>query len=117
MIRENPPDQYISRILDCLKKMDIKKIILFGSYATSRYHKNSDIDLLVVVDENVIPQSYDEWLMIKMKVRRELREINNEVAIDLLVYTVPQYEIILQNMNSFQKKIHQQGKVLYDKAG
>jgi hypothetical protein len=51
-----------------------------------------------------------------MKVRRLLREINKKIAIDLLVYTKPQYEMIKKEMNSFQKDIHENGKVVYEKA-
>lgn len=109
-------EKYIDMITNRLKLMDIFKIILFGSYAEGNPDEESDIDLLVVLDENTLPKSYEEWLEIKMKVRRQLRDINNEVAIDLLVYTRPQYEAISKGMNSFQKEIHDTGKILYEKA-
>ncbi len=109
-------DVYINEILSSLSPLNLKKVLLFGSYATGSQNEDSDIDLLVVLDENYIPDSYDDWLEIKMQVRRLLRDINNNVGIDLLVYTSPQYEIIQKNMNSFQKEIHETGKVLYEKA-
>jgi len=49
-------------------------------------------------------------------IRRELREINRDVALDLLVYTRPQYELLKKEMNSFQKEIHESGKILYEEA-
>ena len=113
---EAQTDKYIQRIMESLSALDIKKIILFGSYARGKVSEDSDIDLLVVLDEDILPQTYEEWLEIKMRVRRALRDINDSVAIDLLVYTKPQYEMIKQNMNSFQKEIHEHGKVLYEKA-
>ncbi len=109
-------EQYTHSIIERLKEINISKVLLFGSCASGTPHEDSDIDLLVVLDEDVVPADYDEWLEIKMKVRRLLRDINNKVAIDLLVYTKPQYEIIQKEMNSFQKEIHETGKILYEKA-
>jgi predicted nucleotidyltransferase len=113
MTKEN---NYVEEIINKLSILNIYKIILFGSYAKENWDIESDIDLLVVLDEETIPKNYDEWLEIKMKVRRLLREINKKIAIDLLVYTKPQYEMIKKEMNSFQKDIHENGKVVYEKA-
>lgn len=113
MVNEKP---YIDEIMRKLSTLNLCKVILFGSYANEKDDNESDIDLLVVLDENKLPENYDEWLEIKMKVRRTLREINKEIAIDLLVYTKPQYDLIRKEMNSFQKEIHETGKVLYEKA-
>ena len=107
---------YIRQIMDRLFNLNIQKVILFGSYAAGKIDEDSDIDLLVVLDDERLPQTYDEWLEIKMQVRKLLLDINNKVAIDLLVYTKPQYEILKKNMNSFQKEIHKNGKVLYAKT-
>ena len=107
---------YVDQIMRKLSALNIYKVILFGSRAYEKADNESDIDLLVVLDENTLPENYDEWLEIKMKVRRTLREINKEVAIDLLVYTRPQYDLITKEMNSFQKEIHKTGIVLYEKA-
>ena len=117
MAKEINENKYILEIMKALYKIDIQKVILFGSYAQKFENEDSDIDLLIVLNDNTLPKNYDEWLGLKMKVRRLLRDINNSVAIDLLVYTKPQYEKILQEMNSFQKEIHEKGKILYEKAG
>jgi uncharacterized protein len=107
---------YIDKIMERLLEINIYKVILFGSYAKEKEDTDSDIDLLIVLDEEILPENYDQWLEMKMKVRRVLRDINREVAIDLLVYTKPQYEKIKREMGSFQKEIHETGKVLYEKA-
>lgn len=107
---------YIDKIMERLHELNLYKVILFGSYAKGRADNESDIDLLIVLDDDALPENYEEWLEIKMRVRRLLREINREVAIDLLVYTRPQYEIIKNEMSSFQKEIHENGKILYEKA-
>jgi predicted nucleotidyltransferase len=107
---------YLQEIQNRLRTINVKKILLFGSSAKGDMHEDSDIDLLVVLDEDYTPQTYDEWMEVKLKVRRILRDINEKIAIDLLVYTNPQYEQLLDNMNSFQREIHKNGRVLYEKA-
>jgi predicted nucleotidyltransferase len=109
-------EQYIHSIIEKLKEIDIYKVLLFGSCASGNVQEDSDIDLLIVLDEDVMPTSYDEWLEIKMKARRLLRDINNKIGLDLLVYTKPQYEMIQKEMNSFRKEIHETGKIIYEKA-
>ena len=43
----------IEKIVNALKKLDVKKILLFGSRARGDYLKNSDIDL--AIDGNFTP--------------------------------------------------------------
>jgi predicted nucleotidyltransferase len=107
---------YLQEIQNRLRTINVKKILLFGSSATGDMREDSDIDILVVLDEDYTPQTYDEWMEVKLKVRKILRDINEKIAIDLLVYTSPQYEQLLGNMNSFQREIHKNGRVLYEKA-
>jgi uncharacterized protein len=109
-------NDYLDQIINRLQKLDLMKILVFGSYATNSIREDSDIDLLVVLNEDFLPETYEEWKKIKMKVRRLLREINKKVPIDLLVYTVPQYELLMKNMSSFFREIHETGKVIYEKA-
>ncbi|MBN2040003.1 MAG: nucleotidyltransferase domain-containing protein [Spirochaetes bacterium] len=107
---------YLNEILDKLKELDVFKIILFGSLAINTVKEDRDIDLLIVLNDTNLPDTYEERMNIKLDARKKLREINKEAPIDLLVYTLPQYDIIKKNMNSFFKEIHAHGKVLYEKA-
>ena len=49
-------------IIQNLKKINPLRIILFGSYAKGQLDEESDIDLVVIVDTDVIPESYDQKL-------------------------------------------------------
>ncbi len=114
---ERKIESVLNSIVSSLLSLPIRKVLLFGSYAKGQVTPDSDIDLLVVLEDYDDPGTYDEWQQKKLIVRRVLREINNKFAIDLLVYTIPQYEKVKNNMNSFQREIHETGKVLYEKAG
>lgn len=107
----------IDRIMDRLKALDIYKVILFGSHASDSADEESDIDLLIVLDNDYLPRTYEERMEMRLSVSRLLRDINKEIPMDLLVYTLTEYNILLEHMNSFFKEIHQHGKIVYEKAG
>ncbi|MDR1218177.1 MAG: nucleotidyltransferase domain-containing protein, partial [Treponema sp.] len=41
---------YIDQLLEALKQSDPYRIILFGSYAKGTANENSDIDMMVILD-------------------------------------------------------------------
>jgi predicted nucleotidyltransferase len=50
---------YINQLLEALKQSDPYRIILFGSYAMGTTDKNSDIDLVVILDNNDVAKTYE----------------------------------------------------------
>lgn len=44
-------EEGIPRLIALLEEVNIHKILLFGSYATGNYRYGSDVDLLIIVDE------------------------------------------------------------------
>ncbi|MFP4490898.1 MAG: nucleotidyltransferase domain-containing protein [Spirochaetaceae bacterium] len=109
-------DSYIQEIINILSKMNIKEIILFGSINNGNFDEESDIDLLVIMDINEIPKTYEEKMKMKLELRKAIRTINRKVAIDLLVYTKKEFEIIKKEGNNFFQNIIKNGKILYEKA-
>ena len=69
--------QLMTHIKDHLIKLNgekIKKIILYGSYARGGATKDSDIDILVVVDDSLDPSEVrrslsDQWHYLKEIIR------------------------------------------------
>ncbi len=109
-------DEYLPQLINSLSQFDPMKIIVFGSYATQNVHEDSDLDLLIVLNINKIPSSYEEKLLLKSQIRKAIRPINRQIPIDLLVYTLPEYNTIINDMSSFLREIHETGKVIYEKA-
>ena len=107
-------DHQIKELVRNLLELDPVKIIAFGSYAAGDMNEDSDLDLLIVLNKNTIPQTYEEKMDLKVEVRKKIREINKKIPIDILVYTLAEYNEIKKNMGSFLKEIHQNGKVLYE---
>src|SRR6266700_5488279 len=82
------------------------KIILFGSYAWGTPHKDSDVDLLVVMP------AYNQH---NQAVRIRLR-LAAPFPVDLMVRTPKEMKWRLAEGESFTTAIVSQGKVLYEKV-
>jgi len=106
--------KYIERIVESLQQVNPYKIILFGSHVYGNPKKNSDIDLIVVLNNNDMPKTFKEKMKYQLQVRDAILEINKEVPIDLIVYTLPMYKKFNELGSMFSKEISQKGKVLYE---
>lgn len=81
-----------------------KKIILFGSYAQGRPHRESDVDLLVIMPaRNEISASV-----------RITLAFDPPFALDLIVRTPQHVKRGLQEGDGFLRDVIQKGKVLYE---
>ena len=101
MLNENIKEDIVRRI--SLRKP--YKVILFGSRGHGKPGKDSDIDLLVVLNKEGIPLNYKESSLNYLEVSRILREINKTVPMDLLVMTKTQWENFIERKSGFSKEI------------
>jgi len=107
----------IDNLIVLLKSSDPYKIILFGSYAKGNQDENSDIDLMVILDNNHVSKTYQERLNKKISVKNLLLEINRKIPLDILVYSKEELNIIKKHGNYFIDEIEKTGKIIYEKAG
>ena len=107
----------INEIVSHLRAVDPFLIVLFGSHALETEELESDIDLLVILDSEDIPQTYEQRMQSRLLVRESVQAINKQVAIDLIVYTKGEYQYLQRQGSSFLKEIESTGKTLYEKAG
>ena len=105
---------YINDIVNKLKKLNLKKVILFGSHAYGTASGESDIDLIVVTSDEFYPKNYRERIDVQLKVSKALSEITKKIPIDLIVYTKPMYNKFLEMNSLFCKEINEKGRVLYE---
>lgn len=106
MIEDEKIKEIINRIVSGYNP---DKIILFGSYATGKPDKNSDLDLFVV-KETDLPRP--ERAVV---VRRMIYGIM--FLVDLIVYTPKEIEESKNNRFSFVHEVLNAGKMLYERAG
>ena len=110
-------NNYINQLLEALKQADPYRIILFGSYANGTSDENSDIDLVVILDNDDVAKTYDERLKKKLSINRLVRNINYKIALDVLVYSKEEVKIIKEYGNYFMEEVENTGKIIYEKAG
>lgn len=84
---------------------DVQKIILFGAYAQGKADKNSDVDLLVVMNtkKRPIAQRYEIY--------KSLTPIH--FALDIIVRTEDDLKRRIPQGDWFLKEAYETGKVLY----
>jgi uncharacterized protein len=109
------PETIKNELIDSLKPIHPVLVILFGSYAWGIPGPDSDIDLYIVTDENIIPRNFEENLMIKKRVYLALSDFRDKYASDIIVHTLPVHQKFLELGSSFAREIVQKGIVLMDK--
>jgi len=107
---------YINPLVEAIKQSDPYRIILFGSHANGTATEDSDIDMVVILDNNDVAKTYQERAEKKLIINRLVRDINYKVALDILVYSKEEYNIVKGDGNYFIDEIERTGKVLYEKA-
>jgi predicted nucleotidyltransferase len=99
-----------------LQASDPYKIILFGSHANGNPNKDSDIDIMVILDNDHVSKTYQERLDKKVYIRTLVLEVNRKVPLDILVYSKAELKKIKEYGNQFVEEIEKTGKVIYEKA-
>ena len=107
-------DDIIAEINLSLQHLNVSKVILFGSYAKGTQLDDSDIDLLVVTNDNFVFESFAQKMEIKMKIANALNSLRKYADIDLIVHTKPMYEKFILLNSSFKKEILSSGSVIYE---
>ena len=108
---------YLDMIEDKIKKEIIGKIsakkphkvFLFGSHAYGIPGRESDVDLLVVIDKEGIPKSYQEKSENYLEISRLLRDINKKISMDILVMTKTQWYEFINKKSGFSREILSRG--------
>lgn len=107
-------EEIISQIHLSLEHLNVYKVILFGSYATGTQSEDSDIDLLVVTNDNFIFDSFAQKMESKLKIANALQSLRKFADIDLIVHTKPMYDRFIQLNSGFKKEILSNGAVIYE---
>jgi predicted nucleotidyltransferase len=104
----NSKNEIVTKLRELLIPLKLHTAILFGSYAYGHPSEDSDIDLLAVIDEETAI-SYNERRRVRLKVRKALAEVNREHPLDLLVYTLSEWQSMLASPNYFLREITKKG--------
>lgn len=83
-------------------------IIFFGSYLSNYRTQDSDIDLLIIVNEQV--SSFDKSVEISLA-------LEHDFPMDIIVKTANEIKERIEKNDSFIQDILENGKVLYERNG
>ncbi len=105
--RKNKLNAELDKIINTLSSIPgVERVILFGSMVSGEPGISSDLDLLV------IQKTEKAFLSRLIEINKQL---NPEVAVDILVYTPEEYSTMIKEPNSFMRSILKNGRVVYEK--
>lgn len=103
---KNLLDRAVNRLV---KEFNPVKIILFGSHAWGNPHKNSDVDILVVVESSDMKPT--------LRAAKAYRCIQGlKIPAEIIVNTHSELKKYASIMSSLSHKILKQGKVIYGQS-
>jgi len=100
-------NKIVKRFLNLIiKKFNLKKIIVFGSFARGDYHKGSDLDLVIVGE-------FKERFIDRIGKIIELND--SDLVIEAMVYTEEEFQKMIQERRPFIEQVLEEGIVVYEK--
>lgn len=111
MVSEN---KYIQQLKNNLSKIDPYLVLLFGSYAYGTPDLDSDLDVIVVLNDQSMPVSFKEKQDLYLKVSSLTRPVAKQIPIDLMVFTMPMFEQFKLANTGFSEEILTKGIVIYE---
>jgi predicted nucleotidyltransferase len=97
---------------EIISRLSVKKplkVILFGSRARGGFDDGSDIDLIVVLDKEGVPQTFKEKTKNFLEVNRLLRGLNKRLGMDLVVMTRAQWDRFVEADSGFSREVQEKG--------
>ena len=110
------PREAIAPILERIRDLPITRVVVFGSTARGDGRTDSDLDLAIVVADPVHGEGFDR-IETALSVRRRIRDINRQVAVDILVYTESEFRELSGQPSFVRGELVESGEVVYERAG
>jgi predicted nucleotidyltransferase len=105
----------LNELVNRIKASDPSRIVLFGSHAKGTANNDSDIDLLVILDNGNVAKTRREFIEKRLQIRELIQEINYQYALDILVYSKEEFRKIKEYGNSFLDEVERTGRIIYEK--
>ncbi len=103
--RKSLLEEELNRIIAGIKERGVEKVFLFGSLASDKVHRSSDLDIIVVQKTaKSFLDRLDEFY----------QYLNPRLGIDILVYTPEEFEE-MKKTNQFIKSAIKNGRVIYER--
>jgi uncharacterized protein len=100
-------DDIKSAAKEIVARFHPQRIVLFGSYANGNPNKDSDVDLLILINGRNV---HDQAITIR-------QAIDFGFPVDLLVRSPQEFERRIDSGDFFLKEIQEKGRTLYEAPG
>ena len=91
---------------------NIRRVILFGSYAYGSPRKDSDLDLVVILNQKGFAKSRRERWNRSIGISKLLYPLRKQYPIDVLVYTLDEWNKLIELDSSNIREIKANGIIL-----
>jgi predicted nucleotidyltransferase len=108
-------NDYLNLVVERLKAADPYKIVLFGSYAKGEAKPDSDIDLMVILDNEYITKSFSERCDRDREVENLVHDIYYENGMDFKIFSRAELKNLKDDGDFFIDAIERTGETLYEK--
>jgi len=96
----------VERAIECIKKYDPEKIIVFGSYARGEIDEYSDLDFVVI--KKTDKRFLERLIEVAKLIDTDLGKV------DVFVYTPEEFRMMVKDGNPFIENVLKEGKVVYE---
>lgn len=104
--RWNEVETELKRIVERLAANGVERVVLYGSYARGDFHRDSDVDLLVVKNT---PERFID------RIASTLEVTGAAIPIEVIVYTPGEIEMMRARRSGLLADAEREGKVLYER--
>ena len=109
---QNDVEQILREIKKSIENLKLYKILVFGSAVSGKFHKDSDVDLVIILDKKGIAKTYKERIENRRIVSKLLRDLRKKIPIDLFVYTKDEWDLLQKSGSTFYREIEEKGRVI-----
>lgn len=106
-------DDSVNQLRDLIKRAlvpySVKRLLLFGSHATGDSARDSDYDFMIIVDDTLLPESFNE---LKFEIHKRLIEARYDSPVDLVVKYESAYEAECLDFGSLAYRVCREGVAL-----
>ena len=100
----------VDAVVQRLAKVDrVRKIFLFGSYVQGQTHRDSDLDVLVVAQDNISNTRKES-----VRLRDEVLDI--DMPMDIVVVRESAFEALKDKVGLIYREVVQHGRLVYERA-
>jgi predicted nucleotidyltransferase len=111
--RSKEINDYLNKLVERLKVVDPYKIVLFGSYAKGTAKPDSDIDLLVILDNDQFTHGKETSIR-NCEIINKIYDIYSHRDVDIRIYSKAEYQFLKNRGSFFIYEVERTGETIYE---